>query len=80
MSASFDPLLQNVKQRELIGVGRQPQADYVVLRTDRHTWPLDKTAATDLAGALDEDPNYHERFHCDGFVIYERRPVSGQAD
>ena len=34
----------------------------------------------DLAGALDEDPNYHERFHCDGFVIYERRPVSGQAD
>ena len=75
MSASFDPLLQNVKQRELIGVGRQPQADYVVLRTDRHTWPLDKTAATDLAGALDEDPNYHERFHSMNDGLFPGKPT-----
>ena len=80
MSASFDPLLQNVEQRDLIEVGRQPRADLVVLRTDRHTWPLDKTAAVGLSVVLEEHPEYDERFRCDGFVIYERRPVPRQAE
>ncbi len=73
-------LLQNVEQRDLIEVGRQPRAGYVVLRTDRHTWPLDKTAAVGLSVVLEEHPEYDERFRCDGFVIYERRPVPRQAE
>ena len=80
MSASFDPLLQHVERRELIRAGEKPRADFVVLRTDRYTWPLDKDQAAEFAANLERSPRYNERFRCDGFVIFERKPVGNPAE
>ena len=75
MSASFDPLLQHVEHRELVVAGQKPNADLVVVRTGRHTWPLDKDQAAELVTWLENRPAFEERFRCDDFVIFERRPA-----
>ena len=80
MSAAFDPLLQHVKRRELVRAGQKPRTKIVILRTDRHTWPLDKTTAAEFAGVLERNPRYEERFRCDGFVFFERRPAGNRAE
>jgi len=76
MSGSFDPLLQHVERRELVAAGRKPEADVVVVRTGRHTWPLDKAQADELVTWLESRPIFEERLRCDGFVIFDRVPPS----
>jgi len=80
MSASFDPLLQHVERRELVRARQEPRTDLVVLRTDRYTWPLERDQASGLASRLESSPRYEERFRCDGFVIFEHRIDSGEAN
>jgi len=73
MSASFDPLLQHVERRELVAAGKRPNADVVVVRTGRHTWPLDKDQAAELVAWLETRPAFEVRLRCDDFAIFERR-------
>jgi len=79
-NAVFDPLLQHVKRRELVRTGQKPSTKVVVLRIDRHTWPLDKTTAAEFVAVLERNPRYEERFRCDGFVFFERRPVGNRVE
>ncbi len=75
MSASFDPLLQHVEHRELVVAGQRPNADVVVVRTGRNTWPLDESQAAELVTWLDSRPAFEARLRCDDFVIFEKRPA-----
>jgi len=75
MSASFDPLLQHVEHRELVLAGQRPNARVIVVRTGRHTWPLDKNQAAELVTWLESRPAFEERLRCDDFAIFERRPA-----
>lgn len=75
MSASFDPLLQHVEHRELVVPGKRPNADVVVLRTGRHTWPLGRDQAAELVAWLETRPMFEERLRCGDFVIFERQPA-----
>ncbi len=72
MSASFDPHLQRAERRELVRAEEMPSTAFVVLRTDRFTWPLASEQAADLAVRLGENKVYEERFRCDGFAFFER--------
>jgi len=80
MSASFDPLLQHVEHRELVVPGQRPNARVVVVRTGRHTWPLDRGQADELVAWLETRPAFEERLRCDDFVIFERRPAKREGD
>lgn len=73
MSASFDPLLQHVEDRKLIHGGQQPRAAFVLVRTERFTWPLTREQAAEMVVRLGENPQYDQVFGRDGFVIFQRR-------
>lgn len=72
MAASIDPLLQHVPDRVVIRGEAVPDADVVILRTDRYTWPLDRRRAADLDVVLSRRPDMVEILRCAGFVIYRR--------
>ena len=76
-SACFDPLLQRVDRRRLATPQRRPDADFVLVKTERFTWPLTRGQAGEVVAGLDENPAYRRVLERDGFAFFVRRDESG---
>jgi hypothetical protein len=75
-SACFDPLLQHVDRRRPATTQPRADADFILLKTERFTWPLTPGQAAELAAGLDENPAFHRVLERDGFAFFVRREDS----
>jgi hypothetical protein len=72
-SACFDPLLHHVERRRPATPGRIPDADFVLVKTERFTWPLSRRQSEELVARLDESPVHIRLLDEDGFAFFVRR-------
>ncbi|MEX1309210.1 MAG: DUF2079 domain-containing protein [Candidatus Sulfomarinibacteraceae bacterium] len=75
-SACFDPLLQHVDKRRPATPRPGPDADFVLVKTERFTWPLTRRQAEELVAGLDENPGFDRVLERDGFAFFCRRDES----
>jgi hypothetical protein len=75
-SACFDPLLQHVDRRRPATPQPRSDADVILVKTERFTWPLTRDQAEELAAGLDENPAFRRVLERDGFAFFVRREES----